>query len=134
MAVIVGLDGSPSSIAALRRGREEAVRRGVGLLVVHVVQEAGEDVRREGERLLAHFADGERTLLLTGPAGEVLSCQASGGDAIVLGTGFGGRPLEGATVAAVLHAAPCPVIVCDSGDLAGRMSWSVHFPAPGARV
>lgn len=128
MGVIVGLDGSPSSLAALRLGREEAVRQGVDLVVVHVVPTADEEVRRDGERLLGHLAGDAHTLLLTGSPGEMLSNQSSGADVIVVGGGFDGQPLDGSTVSVVLRSAACPVIVCDSRDLADRMSWTVRFP------
>ncbi|MFI6480970.1 universal stress protein [Nonomuraea sp. NPDC050663] len=127
MGVVVGIDGSPSSIAALRRGRAEADRRRCELLVVHVAAPT-EQSHAHGEGLLREFTGGDRSLLLTGVPGSVLAGHARDADLLVIGTAFAKAPFEGSTVSTVLHRVPCPLIVCDSGDIAGRMAWNVEFP------
>jgi nucleotide-binding universal stress UspA family protein len=140
--VVVGVDGSPSSIAALELAVDEACRRGATLVVVHswMVPMYGGYValpmdpapfEEEARQSLDHLVQraGERagdlkieSLLVCGPAGPELVNAAKDADLLVVGSrgrgGFVGM-LFGSSSHYVLHHAPCPVVV-------------VHQPAGGA--
>ena len=133
--VVVGVDGSPTSIAALHAAVEEARLRGAPLRVVAawqltyseiaiesptVVQKIVEHNARIVEMALAEVDDGERagveieSELLNGhPATELLAA-ASDATLLVVGTrgtsGFTGTPL-GSVAHAAVHHARCPVLV-----------------------
>ncbi|MEO3809008.1 universal stress protein [Sphaerisporangium sp. B11E5] len=136
--VVVGMDDSPHALAALRRAGEEAREREARLDVVRVGRE-GEVVtdaaRRALDDLVASVLSAAgsvavRCLIAAGRPGEVLTRHAADAALLVIGAGYGQRPLDGSTVTAVLRSAPCPVLVCTAPDLPGRMSYTVRFLAP----
>ncbi|WP_150243872.1 universal stress protein [Nocardiopsis quinghaiensis] len=135
-AVVVGVDGTPASHAALVWATEDAARRGAPLRIVHglgipvVIGAYGdpgdfavEDLRQAGHDLLTagaayvHRARPEvnvATVLAPEDAPAVLLNEARPGDVIVMGSrGLGGIRaimLDSASVRASSHA-PCPVVV-----------------------
>lgn len=127
--VVVGVDGSANSLAALHRAASAAVRREAVLDVVYAI---GRDERdrlsssaavararivvesmiasvpqaRRASRVRSHVVDGE-------PARELVRI-ARDADLLVLGARSAGdrsRPLGG-TITAVLDTSPCEVVVC----------------------
>jgi nucleotide-binding universal stress UspA family protein len=137
--VVVGLDGSPPSNAALRWGLAEGIVRGATLHVVHAWElpaifgpvGAGtfpydtEAVQADAQRFVdelvgAALADAgspdvaiERTVRPGGAASAVLEA-AEGADLVVIGRrGAGGfsRLLLGSVSENVARHAPCPVVV-----------------------
>lgn len=128
--VVVGVDGTPNSLAALRHAALEAAQREAALDVVHVVgRDECDDCSlsaalMRGRTLLdaavASVPETERVTevrrhLVTGePAPELIRF---GRKAVLLVLGARhdpehARPLGGATIPAVLVAAPCEVLVC----------------------
>ncbi|GAA4622071.1 hypothetical protein GCM10023196_012780 [Actinoallomurus vinaceus] len=126
--VITGFDGSPNSVAALRRAAEEARRRHARLDVVQVVP-ASEGLWRWGRAWLRLRDEVARLLprsqhvttrlrVARGDAGAELTRLAERAEVIVVGArlnSHNGDPLGGCTVPTVLTASPCEVIVCE-GD------------------
>ena len=125
--VVAGLDGSPSSDAALDWALVEARLRGLGMRIVH----AHEDTPgsgAEGRRLLAAAAsrvDAEgvnvETALVAGPPAQALLSAARDAAVLVLGVRgvHGARHLRLGTVAATLtRNAHCPVVVTREPELA----------------
>jgi len=130
--VVVGVDGSEVSAAAIRFAFQEAARRRVGVTAVHaamptrqhpslhVPADIIEQVDRqlfaeamESERVLVPGIDVETKLVHSHPA-QALIDEADGAELIVVGSrgrgGFTGM-LLGSVSQAVLHHAPCPVAV-----------------------
>lgn len=136
--VVVGVDGSPVSVAAIEFGFAEAVRLGVGVVAVHVVAsrvpgDGSVDVLIEEHapgqaRLLAESLAGWqdkypdmsiRRILLRGHAGRALAEASKGARLFVVGSrGLGGFRglLLGSVSHAVLHHAHCPVAVVRTQD------------------
>lgn len=130
VSVIVGYVDREDGHAALRSGIEEAKRRGVPLLIVHVVSvgpggETGETVletRQELERLEADVtAQGQacetREILSTGRPSEALLEVAEGADVIVIGLrgrSAVGKLIMGSVAQDILVGAPCPVLAVKS--------------------
>jgi nucleotide-binding universal stress UspA family protein len=140
--VVVGVDGSPVSEAALALAFDEASARRTGLVAVHAWSDRAEEwmfpvvfdadglhVAEEDERrLLAERLAGwqekypdvavERAVVRQRPAPALLE-RAAGAQLLVVGSrgrgGFTGL-LLGSTSQAVLHHAPCPVIVVRAGQ------------------
>lgn len=133
--VVVGVDGSPESVAALQTAADEADRLGAVLDVVHAWQEPsvawavrvppdlGSATRAGEQRLLEAVVAGleqehpglqVRRHLLEAPAAAALLAEADSARLLVVGSrGLHGvaRMLLGSTShAAVLHS-PCPVLV-----------------------
>ncbi len=136
--VVVGVDGSPNSVAALRFAAEEARLRRAELHVVHAwnftpappafapMPSLGPSVAEQEEaagRLLsasvAEAIGGNPDVtvvetLVNAPAAEALRDAATGADLLVVGarghTGLIGAVLGSTAVAVVKHA-PCPVVV-----------------------
>ncbi|HEU5161009.1 MAG TPA: universal stress protein [Streptosporangiaceae bacterium] len=126
--VIVGVDGSPNSLAALHRAADEARRRCARLDVIHVADERGGWIFAAARvvawlrlrRLVAQELP--RTQHITtrlriaygSPAG-VLIRAADRAELLVIGA-RGDAPhgslLGGDTVPRVLAASPCEVVVC----------------------
>jgi nucleotide-binding universal stress UspA family protein len=138
--VVMGMDDTPHAIAALRRAGEEARLRGARLDVVRVNRN-GEPVTDAARTALddlvasvlgAPSAPPARCLTAIGVPGEVLIRHAADAALLVIGAGYGERPLDGSTVSAVLRDATCPVLVCTAPDLPGRMSYAVRFLAPAS--
>ncbi|GII66043.1 universal stress protein [Sphaerisporangium krabiense] len=133
--VVVGVDGSPSSVTAARYAAEDARRRGAGLRVVHVsepwmyVQPLAtppgfQDSLEEASRaVLAQAADEARdqapdleieTVSRVGDVRTELLRQSHDAEALVVGTrghgGFLGMVLGSVSIGVAGHAG-CPVIV-----------------------
>jgi nucleotide-binding universal stress UspA family protein len=126
--IIVGLDGSPHSIAALDFAFDEASRHGYSLLAVHAwdvpsIPLPGEDLADEEVRLSAEILAGYTEqypdvkvaeCLVRAPTIRALLDSASDAAMIVLGTR--GRnaalgALLGSTSNGVLHKAKIPVVI-----------------------
>lgn len=134
--VVVGVDGTPNSFAALRQAALEAVQREAVLEVVHVVGRDECDTCSEtaalarGRALLdaaiARIPETGRPVhvrrhLVRGNPAHVLI--GLGKDAVLLVLGARtdpdhARPLGGATIPAVLTARPCEVLVCADHSVA----------------
>ncbi|MFC5744346.1 universal stress protein [Actinomadura rugatobispora] len=127
--VIVGVDGSPNSIAALRRAAEEARRRRARLDVVRVLApEPGASphplrTAREWLRLRSLVARivtrsqhlTTRLRIAYGDPGRVLADQAGHGELLVIGArghSEHGNPFGGATIPVVRANARCEVVIC----------------------
>lgn len=137
--IVVGVDGSDGSRAALEFAIDEAVRRGCGLRVVWAIPETGywataygmtpalvgalgKDLEKAGQEMVdSVVADREaragvpvEVLAVPGPAAAVLVGQAAEADLLVVGhRGLGGlrsAVLGSVSLQCVLHA-PGPVTV-----------------------
>jgi nucleotide-binding universal stress UspA family protein len=157
--VVVGVDGSPPSVEALRWAGEAADRYGVPLTVVHgwsypyllldtgsrqahdltqidaacVLERAVESAREQ----FAAEVSGE--LIENGPASAVLGTVRDG-DLLVLGSrgrGAARTSLFGSTVNSVLDRCAVPVVVVRASDHEPAADWdpsarrSLHAPFPG---
>jgi nucleotide-binding universal stress UspA family protein len=133
--VLVGVDGSPASEAAIALAFDEASRRGVGLIAMHAwsdlsVPALGEDWReyeQEGHEIIGERLAGwqeqypdvvvTRRIVCDRPAHWLLD-GAQTAQLVVLGShGRGGfsRMLLGSVSATVAEASPTPVIVVRRG-------------------
>lgn len=139
MTIVVGVDGSPGSKAALRWALAEARLRGTALEAVHawmppyvaaglglapVIDEEYLRAHREKaeemlDTVLAEVADEAkgvdvRRVVAEGPAAQVLVERAAGADLLVVGSrglgGFAGL-LLGSVGQQCAHHAPCPVVI-----------------------
>ncbi|GAA2437593.1 hypothetical protein GCM10010191_60600 [Actinomadura vinacea] len=129
--VIVGVDGSPNSMAALRRAAEEARRRRARLDVVRVLAPAAGTGRlprplrtiMEWLRLRSLVARAvvrsqhltTRLRIAYGDPGPVLAEQAARGELLVIGArrhSEHGNPFGGTTVPVVRERARCEIIIC----------------------
>ena len=130
--VLLGIDGSPASEAATALAFDEASRRGVGLLALHVWSDVGvfpvlgmdwRDRESEGQEILAERLAGrqeqypdvrvERLLFCDKPSQWLLE-KSEHAQLVVVGShGRGGFPgmLLGSVSSAVAQAARVPVIV-----------------------
>lgn len=113
--VVVGVDGTPLSEAAIRFAFAEAHDRECGITVLHAVDR--EDDRAAGETVLAGFADRSpdvRTVVRVGLTSRVLIDESAGAELLVVGSrgraGLSGM-LLGSVSQAVVHRAHCPVAV-----------------------
>jgi nucleotide-binding universal stress UspA family protein len=123
--ITVGVDGSPNSVAALRRAVAQAGQRHAELEIVHVM-DPGADSRAvaAGVQQLANvigqaFPDGlgipVRYVVEPGVPWAVLVRQSGGAELMVIGArehSEEGNPLGGATVPLCLDRALCVVDVC----------------------
>ncbi|QKG27125.1 universal stress protein [Actinomadura verrucosospora] len=124
-AVVVGVDGSPNSLAALRRAAREAVERHARLDVVRVLPSATGPLRTAGEWLrlrglaaravprTQHLTT--RLLVRRGRPGVALAEAAEHAELLVVGARANsgiGNPFGGDTVPVVRGLARCPVVIC----------------------
>lgn len=136
--VVVGVDGTTNSLAALRHAAMEAARLDAVLDIVHAVGRDECDSCSQAAALTRGWAilegaivslpetgravDVRRRLVKGDPAG-VLIRFARGAALLVLGARTDpdhARPLGGATIPAVIHASPCEVLVCADHSLAAQ--------------
>jgi nucleotide-binding universal stress UspA family protein len=143
LRVLVGVDFSPESRAAVRAARNLVKRTGGELTIAHVrpvsdiraavVEERGDLLRRPPGQLArdvaAHYRDrlgkvvGRRRdesyrLIRSDPAPGLCREAARGYDLLVVGTRGRGRGAEfllGSTVQEVIHSSPIPVVVVPAG-------------------
>ncbi|MER5506541.1 universal stress protein [Streptomyces sp. NPDC002766] len=134
--VVVGVDGSEASVAALRWAGEQARALGTGVLAVHAWEPAAglapyapasgrptEAEQREAAAGLlaaavrtafgARVGTGVRAVLVEGPPARVLLRHARGAALLALGRGDHGRwdrPALGAVGRECLRHAPVPVV------------------------
>ena len=117
--VVVGVDGSPNSVAALRRGAAEAVKDGARLRAVHVrrtTAEAEDDVLDDAalEAFGAHAPVDVELVERLGGAHDELLKEAADADVLVVGArGQTGsfRALLGTTAQFCAEHASCAVLV-----------------------
>jgi nucleotide-binding universal stress UspA family protein len=134
--VLLGIDGSPASEAATALAFDEASRRGVGLMALHVWSDVGvfpvlgmdwRDRESEGQEILAERLAGwqeqypdvhvERLLFCDKPSRWLLE-ESERAQLVVVGSrGRGGFPgmLLGSVSSAVAQSARVPVIVVRNG-------------------
>lgn len=123
--VVVGVDGSGYSVAALRTACDLAAHHGAALHVVHATPAAGSDgdepvnVDKLVERWCADYPDLPiRTFVLDGRPDTVLIELSKGAQAVVVGA-RGRNPLVrvlvGSVSRTVLVRAECPVVVTPAG-------------------
>ncbi|GAB3979451.1 universal stress protein [Actinoallomurus acanthiterrae] len=117
--IVVGVDGSASSLAALGYGFEEANLRGAGLTAIHAVHhpvdEEDSGISDAMAQQRGRFPDVPAELTtVTAHPGEALINASADADLLVVGSrgrgGFRGL-LLGSVSQAVLHQADCPVAV-----------------------
>ncbi|MQA79646.1 MAG: hypothetical protein GEV10_14395 [Streptosporangiales bacterium] len=131
-SVLVGVDGTPNSIAALRRAAVEARHRRAVLEAVYVVEpgwqtgtstgtgavvsSARATLRHTVETVVGARPDFSVKLrVVIGDPGEILPRLADRAELLVIGARSDPEclhPLGGATVPAVLGSSPCEVVVC----------------------
>jgi nucleotide-binding universal stress UspA family protein len=130
--IVVGVDGSAASDAALRWACDEAALRGTGVVALHVVSIPYElprvpvddpqtDLEREGQQVLVDAlarvdAQGVavESRLLEGSPGELLVEASEDASLVVVGTRAHGRLASfvvGSVSSTVVHHAACPVVV-----------------------
>jgi len=129
--VVVGIDGSPNSLAALHRAANEAQRRHARLDVYRVLPDEPTGPLRtatEWLRLRSLVADQlpttqhltTRLRVTTGDPAQALITAARHAELLVIGArehSEHGNPLGGPTVPAVISGTPCEVIVCADHSL-----------------
>ncbi|MGI8334295.1 universal stress protein [Actinomadura scrupuli] len=133
--VVVGVDGSPNSMAALQRGAREAQERHARLDVIRVISPTGSPAflgtAAAWLRLRALVANAlptsqhltTRLRIVHGDPVKALVRAARGADLLVIGAREGsehGNPLGGATIPAVVSGAPCRVVICEGAATAIR--------------
>ncbi|MGV9267525.1 universal stress protein [Kitasatospora sp. NPDC003701] len=148
--VIVGLNGSLSSLAALYRAVDEAARRDATLVPLT----AWEPSDRDGLRPLSELEHGARKrldttfeqayggypaglvlhpLVIRGPAGPALVAAAGPDDLIVLGAGGHGRLdhlLRGSVTRHCRTHAPCPVVAVSPSELLESLELTARSGGP----
>jgi nucleotide-binding universal stress UspA family protein len=134
--LLAAVDGSPSSMLALRLAAAEAGRRGVPVEVVHVVTRA--DEQEAGRRLLESAVaavPGLRhapTRLLVGDAAPILIHASHRAGMMIVGPrGAGGGSLLGEVAHQLLLRCACPTVFVH-GTPAGERSSAGTVPSAGA--
>ncbi len=136
--IVVGIDGSPSAMSAVRWAAAEADLHGVTLVITHawdypyetggpIVTQARELTRIDAERVLDIAVEQARELcggdvigdLIEGSPGSALLAAVRDGDLLVLGSrgrGAWRSGVFGSTVNGVLDTASVPVVVVRGDD------------------
>jgi nucleotide-binding universal stress UspA family protein len=130
--IVVGVDGSPASDAALRWACDEARLRGVTVIALHVVsvpyevprvpiEDPQTDLERDGQRVLDEVLArvgvddvAVEPRLLEGSPEELLVEASAEAALVVVGTRAHGRLASfvvGSVSNSVVHHAECPVVV-----------------------
>jgi nucleotide-binding universal stress UspA family protein len=127
--LLAAVDGSATSLFALRHAAAEAQRRHVAVEVAHVVEDPGPAAREAGRRVLAAAVaavpelTGVRTRLLTGdPAGSLVRASRHARMVVVGPRGSDGAALLGPVAQELLRRCACPTVFVH-GTTAGRR-WS----------
>lgn len=134
--LLTAIDGSASSLLALRVAAAEGHRRGVPVEVVHVVE--ADDARPAGQRLLESAVAavpelrGARTRLLVGDAAPILIRASRRARMMIVGPrGVGGGSLLGSVAQQLLRRCACPTVFVH-GTPAGDRSSAGTVPSAGA--
>jgi nucleotide-binding universal stress UspA family protein len=132
-SLLVALDGSPTSLLALRYTAAEGKRREVGVEVVHVIERAGAETEKAGRRVLADALTavpeltGARARLLVGdPASALIRASRRARMVIVGPRGQDGATLLGPVAQELLRRCACPTVfvhgaTADDGSSAGTV-------------
>jgi nucleotide-binding universal stress UspA family protein len=122
--VVVGVDGTELSEAAIGFAFTEARDRGCGVTLVHAIEHENE--RAAAEEMLTSLSAGHtdvRTVVAAGVASRALIEESAGARLVVVGSrghgGLGGM-LLGSVSQAVVHRAHCPVAVVRANESAIR--------------
>lgn len=154
--IVVGVDGSAPSDAALSWALAEAALRGAELVAVHALTSPPvvAPLPRDGEVAPGRFEAGARRLVtealarspghtlvpvrtrvVFGAPAEVLVAESAGADLLVLGTrgrgGFQGL-LLGSTGYGCLHLSPCPVVLLHGPQGAGNPTGPIVVGVDGS--
>jgi nucleotide-binding universal stress UspA family protein len=136
--LLTAVDGSPSSLLALRYAVAEARRRDIGVEIVHVVEGVGGEAETTGRRVLADALaavpehTGARTRLLTGdPASALIRASRHARTVIVGPRGHDGAALLGPVAQELLRRCACPTVFVH-GTTAGERSPFGPVPSAGA--
>jgi nucleotide-binding universal stress UspA family protein len=136
--LIAAVDGSPTSLEALRHAATEAARRELVLEVVHVVAERGGEAERAGHQVLAAAmaevpeATRVRTRLMTGdPAGTLLRVSRHARLVVMGPRGLDSGALLGKVAHEVLRRCACPTVFVH-GTTAGVRRSPGTVPSAGA--
>ncbi|GAA2533551.1 universal stress protein [Winogradskya humida] len=135
--MLAAVDGSPSSMLALRLAAAEAQRRQIPLDVAHVVGEAGEAA---GSRLLQRMVDEipgiprvRPQLLIGEPASTLLRASRRARMMVVGPRGTDGSSLLGAVASELLRRCACPTVFVH-GTPAGHAPVDGTVPSAGALI
>jgi nucleotide-binding universal stress UspA family protein len=122
--LLAAIDGSPSSQLALRHAAAEATRRGIGVDVVHVVEDPGRE--EAGRRLLAaatatvpKLARARQRLLIGDPATALIRASRHARMVVVGPRGRDGAALLGPVAQALLRRCACPTLFVHGTTAAG---------------
>jgi nucleotide-binding universal stress UspA family protein len=127
--VIVGVDGSPSSMAAIDLGADEALARVAPLVALHVGDGAAADRVVElavGQARSEHPGLAVSAEVVSGDVAEVLAARSSGACLLVLGHRVRHGSAGLSVAARVMHASQVPVIVYRPLDTSALP----HLPRP----
>lgn len=132
--IVVGIDGSPSSLAALRWALDQAERTGATLRAVHAWERPsawgqpvpvypGDHLERDADERLAQIIEAATAdrrpvevsrMVVKGDPASALLDESEGADLLVVGSrghgGFAGA-LLGSVSQKCVHHATCPVVV-----------------------
>ncbi|GAA3345895.1 universal stress protein [Amorphoplanes nipponensis] len=134
--LLAAVDGSPSSLLALRVAAAEAARREIALEIAHVV--GHEDDRDAGRRLLESAVaavpglGGARRRVLVGEPAPILVRASRRARMMIVGPrGVGGGSLLGPVAQQLLRRCACPTVFVH-GTPAGERSPAGTVPSAGA--
>jgi nucleotide-binding universal stress UspA family protein len=134
--LLAAIDGSPTSLLALRHAALAAQRRDVAVEVTHVVDRAGGKAEEDGRRMLAKALaavpelTGARSRLLIGdPAGALVRASRHARMVIVGPRGRDGAALLGPVATELLHRCACPTVfvhgaTAEERPSAGTVPWA----------